>query len=1209
MQIKDLFAAHRDINRSIEKVISYGADREDKLKAEITEYIVTEAIEDELHDILEKMDRAMESGQTHEVGVWVSGFYGSGKSSFTKYLGLALDENIKIGDVPFLNYLSGRCSRSTTKALLKKVATRYPATVVFLSLDSESLAGADMQTVTTTLFYKALERAGFSKNRLVAQLEIKLDRDNKFSEYKAFMEELSGVSYDMLQNDALTLRALAPKAACHFYPSLFTSESSFTTDVSESIQFNNDQANEMIDLLRKRFGKEYLVFVIDEAGQYVGSQTDLILDLQGLATNLKGIGEGKVWLLCTGQQTLMEDSAAAALNSPELFKLKDRFPIAINLLANDIKEICWKRLLTKSPEGQSSLEDLYSMHGPRLQHNTKLKDAGVYSTDLDEQSFVSLYPFLPGHFDLLLNLLSQLAKSTSGIGLRSAIKVIQDVLITRHQDGACAAENSVGWLANVVTFFNGMEEDIKYGFPEKYSAYETVKSRFPKQDRHADVGKAILILQILDNMPATAENIAALMHNDIAGESLLQEVEAVLHDLESDDYVPVVEEGGSYRFLSEKLNEIQQERSRLHPRIHEMNRTLNQAVGSVFTPPPKARVGASRTETFGLKSRIEGIDHPVDGDRKEVQLIASLVQGSEYDAARSGLVQESTESDSRNTIFLIGHGSEAIQRGTEEIQRSKAIVERHRNSPDQEVQTFCRSQDQLAQKNVDELKRLLQSAFFDGSLIFRGSQQACNTLGTSIESATKAQFENAVERIFDKNSLADVHAQEKTSELFLQKNLSEITSQSDPLGLVTGTGSDRNINTDHPALVAIRDHIGVRGQVDGNSLQEFFQKPPYGWQKDTTRYLVTAMFKASAVKFKSSAQEITAPGDMALACIKTNNKFKNVQVSLRTDRIDMAVLGRAAQRLTELTGTNVPPFEQDIPVAAKSFLMDFDSRIQPLPARLEQVSCAGSQEIQDLRTIIMDLLRTDASDAPSEFGAEQSKIYASIQHANKLLDCFKDHAFLETLKQLDSFTRILSELGDNDVVRSLRSNLHPQLELVDDIRSQSDFYRADRKTDLTTALTLMSSAVPEALAQTQNAQSQDIQTAQREIQQSADWPELNIEERNQQIAAISALSRSDFTESIQGFKDAQNHTTVINTGIRRVKNEVRSLANERRELRLARERKEAEAKGVRPKRVIQLPANLSDRASLSKFIQDLTQLKEDLSSYPDIEVTILRSED
>ena len=146
--IKDIFEQSRDINRTIEKVITYGASQEHRLKSEISEYVVTESIEQQFNDLLLKMQTAMESGGENEVGVWVSGFYGSGKSSFTKYLGLAFDESITIDGVPFINHLKDRFHKQTTKSLLTTVAKRFPASVVLLDLASEMLAGATMADVS-----------------------------------------------------------------------------------------------------------------------------------------------------------------------------------------------------------------------------------------------------------------------------------------------------------------------------------------------------------------------------------------------------------------------------------------------------------------------------------------------------------------------------------------------------------------------------------------------------------------------------------------------------------------------------------------------------------------------------------------------------------------------------------------------------------------------------------------------------------------------------------------------------------------------------------------------------------------------------------------------------------------------------------------------------------------------------------------------------
>jgi hypothetical protein len=227
----------------------------------------------------------------------------------------------------------------------------------------------------------------------------------------------------------------------------------------------DDRVQEMIDVIREVSGKEYIIFVIDEIGQYVGSHQNKILDLQGLAENLKNLGEGKVWIIGTAQQKLTEDDPRATINSPQLFKLKDRFPITIELESSDIKEICYRRLLGKSSTGGATLGALLDRLGQASRHNTRLIDARYYDANFDRETFVNLYPFLPAHFEILLHLLGALAKSTGGIGLRPAIKVIQDILIEDSGRQPPVADREVGWLATTVTLYDSLERDIRRAFP------------------------------------------------------------------------------------------------------------------------------------------------------------------------------------------------------------------------------------------------------------------------------------------------------------------------------------------------------------------------------------------------------------------------------------------------------------------------------------------------------------------------------------------------------------------------------------------------------------------------------------------------------------------------------------------------------------------------------------------------------------------------
>lgn len=397
MVIRNLFDPSRDIYRTIEKVITYGADQEQRLKAEISEYVVTDSIEDQIERLLSKMQAAMDAGGDNEVGVWVSGFYGSGKSSFTKYLGLAFDDHISVDGQPFLTHLRDRLHRTTTKALLGTVAKRFPAAVLLLDLASEQIAGATLEVVSTVLYYKVLQWAGYSRNLKVAAFERKLKKDGRYEEFGKLFEETVGQLWSDYQNDELVVDSLLPGLANKMYPELFKTDQSFNTASSDVIVLLDDRIKEIIDIVREATGKEYIIFIVDEIGQYVGSNQNKILDLQGLAQNLKNIGDGKVWLVGTAQQTLTEDDPRAALNSPELYKLKDRFPIQIELESSDIREICYRRLLGKSPEGEKQLGKLFDDHGQALRHNTKLEDAKFYDAEFDREAFVNLYPDRKSH--------------------------------------------------------------------------------------------------------------------------------------------------------------------------------------------------------------------------------------------------------------------------------------------------------------------------------------------------------------------------------------------------------------------------------------------------------------------------------------------------------------------------------------------------------------------------------------------------------------------------------------------------------------------------------------------------------------------------------------------------------------------------------------------------------------------------------------------
>jgi len=895
MKIKELFDPSKDIYRRIEKVITYSASQATRLKAEITEYEVTESIEEQFEKLLTRMQAAMEAGGQNDVGVWVSGFYGSGKSSFTKYLGLALDESVQLDGNPFLKHLQDRLHKPQTKALLATVASKYPMAVVLLDLASEMLAGATMEDVSTVLYYKVLQWAGYSRNLKVAAFERKLQKDGRYNEFTSTVETSVGTSWKEVQNDPLVVDSLVPEIAHQMYPQLFKTSTAFSTETSDFVRFENERVKEMIDIVRETAGKQHIIFIVDEVGQYIGSRQNLILNLDGLAKNLKNIGDGKVWIVGTAQQTLTEDDPRAALNSPELFKLNDRFPIKIDLESSDIKEICYRRLLGKSPKGEGDLGSRFDKSGQALRHNTKLQDAKYYDAEFDKTTFVNLYPFLPAHFDILLHLLGALAKSTGGIGLRSAIKVIQDVLIEEADGDKPMAEDHVGRLATTVTLFDALEKDIRRAFPSIHKAAGKVLIRFPSSALHQEVAKTVAILQILGNMPVTVQNVAALMHYGIDTPSRKDEVESAVGDLRNDPIVPFGEKDGSLCFFSERLNDIEQERATIPLRAIETRRIHNETLRETFSPLPSIRLHNSLAVTSGLKALSGSSVANLAGERETIQTIVEFVDPKEYDTARTRLVDGSRERSSQHTVYLLGRSAKDIDDKVTEIYHCREIVQRYRSDPDQEVKEYCSGQTDSATRLTGQLQHLLKQALSQGSFVFRGQTTAVDSLDQDLLEASKKHLDDVAKQVFDRYGEAPVRADTALAEKFLRVgNLKAVTTQIDPLSLVQIISGTPQIKTDHKALVSIRDYIDRNGAVEGKRMLDHFTDAPFGWSQDTLRYLIASLLVAGEIKLKVSGREVTVNGQQAIEALRTNNSFKTIGISLREGRPSMEVLARAA---------------------------------------------------------------------------------------------------------------------------------------------------------------------------------------------------------------------------------------------------------------------------------------------------------------------------
>ena len=1162
--------------------------------------MVTESIEEQFQKLLDRMQLAMESGGQNEVGVWVSGFYGSGKSSFTKYLGLAFDDQKTIDGTPFIKYLQDRMHKPQTKALLSTVAQRFPAAVVMLDLASEMLASATMEDVSTVLYFKVLQWAGYSRNLKVAAFERMVEKDGRTNElHDCIAKAMPGATWARVQNNPLAVDGLIPKIAHEMYPALFPEAKSFSSRTDGFFQFEDQRVQEMIDIVREKSGKQNIIFIVDEVGQYVASRDNLILNLDGLAKNLKRLGDGKAWIISTAQQTLTEDDPRAALNSDKLYKLKDRFPIQIDLESSDIKEICYRRLLGKSPAGEAALSKLFEAHGQSLRHNTKLQDAKYYEADFSKSSFTNLYPFLPAHFDILLHLLGALAKSTGGIGLRSAIKVIQDVL--KGEGGSKAmADQPVGWLATTVTLYDELEKDIRRAFTSIHQAVGKVQIRFPDSQIHQDIAKSVAVLQILGNLPVSVQNVASLMHPSITVNSQLDTVRKAVDEMLGDVLVPLGEKDGKLVFLSEKLRDIEQERGAIALRTVDVKRIFSDALRESFDPLPRVSLHGTMAVTTGLKIQAGSALTSLAGDQSSIQTVVELVASSDYEATKNRLLDDSRSRAGRNTIGLLSRTNPELDDLANEIYRCQRISELHRNEPDQEVKDYCSGQLDRAAKLATQLQSKIKQTLQAGSFVFRGQATAVSALDGDLLVATKKLLTDVVDQVFDRYVEAPVRAATDTAEKFLKvANPAAISRALDPLELVQIVSGRASFKTDHKAMISIRDYIDKRGTVDGKRLLDDFSSDPFGWSSDTTRYIVAAMLMAGEIKLKVSGREVTAAGQQSIEALKTNNSFKQIGVSLRDERPSIETLGRAAERLTELVGDMVIPLEQEISKAAAKHFPRFQHDYGSLSEKLSGLGLAGSDRIRTLNQDIVDVLFTDASDAPQRLGAETSAIYDNLKWALEVKRVL-DNGLEAALRDLQAHRRDIEALPDTGVPGEMRRELAEDLANLANRLGKEDFHK--HGADFNSQLTHLKGRVRDAVINMSDQQKLRLKEGIEDLQRIAEWGDLTQEERGNAVNRLDGLALVA-SQDLAGLKKLLARDYDINSTMEDLKRSIQRQGQDRRRSALEEERaKKGEQGPAKLSKSITVPSRMTSSVDIDALIQQLNEIKAQVGLYAEIEV-------
>ena len=185
MIIRDIFK--KSIERDLKGVIKVGQAEEENIRQELEEYVVTKELQKHFARFFDNYKKGI-NGRTDKMGVWISGFFGSGKSHFLKIISYIL-ENKTVDGIPAIEYFERDKKIADSMVLADmKLAANTPSTVILFNIDSksESTGKKDKEAILSVFLKVFNEKLGFcGAYPHVADLERRLTDEGKYEEFQA----------------------------------------------------------------------------------------------------------------------------------------------------------------------------------------------------------------------------------------------------------------------------------------------------------------------------------------------------------------------------------------------------------------------------------------------------------------------------------------------------------------------------------------------------------------------------------------------------------------------------------------------------------------------------------------------------------------------------------------------------------------------------------------------------------------------------------------------------------------------------------------------------------------------------------------------------------------------------------------------------------------------------------------------------------------
>lgn len=950
---------------------------------------------------------------TDKMGVWIAGFFGSGKSYFLKILAYLL-ENRLIDHKHAIDFFdSDRIADPLLRANIQR-SVNISADVILFNIDSKSDAsGKTQKDSIVKVFQKVFdEKLGyFGAVPAIAEFERQLDQKGSYIPFKNAFQSIHGKSWEA-ERDAWGFCQENIAEALHMSLGMGKDEANRLIDrFNQQIALTPEKFAQTVKSYLDRQGKQHQVlFMVDEVGQYIGENSDLMLNLQTVVEDLGVYCHGRAWVVVTSQEA-MDEITKNRLKGNDFSKIVGRFGRPLSLSSANTDDVIRLRLLVKTDVAGVYLKGLYA------QKEAILKNQIAFSQDCAElpgyrsaEEFASTYPFIPYQFTLLQKVFEQIrvigaAGKHLAMGERSLLDAFQIA-------AKSFAEHEIGILVPFQRFYDAIEGFLDTSVKR---AIAQAEENSQLQQGDLDLLKTLFMVKYIKEIRANLDNLTTLSLSSIDQDKLAlrDRVQASLERLEKQTLIQRAED--LYVFLTQEEQDIGREIKNTPINPSDVTEELQKLVwGSIFTDK-KYKYDARHQYDFNKKLDDHG--HQVN----DISLHIVTPYADRYRELQADETCLMATGSGQEVLVRLPDDPRLIDEANELVQTAEYIRTKNTRNLSASIQRILSDRSDLNSKRKDRLTSLMRSLIAEADVFACGSKVQV----TSREARTVLNdgMRYLVENVYTKLGYIQSGFDDEAG--ITNALISDIEVQD-----LSGNHANAAAHSDIQLYLA--DEARSHRRVSIRNVRDKFAGRPYGWAELDTLGAIAELVNKGKVELRR-AQEIVNTREKGLvAKLRLKSGLDEYLVRL-TEEVDPTSFKIARDLANELLETAPPT---DFQKLREEYIKAFNAQIQKLQGWLTVAERDSLPFIDKLRSHIELLGKLQNTDGVAIFfkaiKGDREALETYIDDRDKLTSFFTS--------QLVIFQKAIAELKtlEPDLQHIKEDTLLARVETVKQILAMPD---------------------------------------------------------------------------------------------------------------------------------------------------------------------------